>query len=113
MPKTDKNIEITRSFSQKVSMPDNQYQMRDFFMSAKAEVSEDEVEEKSKELNELCQREVEKSIQSYLDEAAAKQSERARQLGEEWQEKHNKETALNEERINLLRENEGNTSQNK
>ncbi len=68
------NIEIARSYAQKVSVPNNRFEMRDFFMSAKVEVDESEVEEKSKELYDLCRREVEKSIKEYLEEQAQPQS---------------------------------------
>jgi len=78
-------IEITRSFSQKVSLPDNQYQMRDFFCSAKTEVPEDEVADKSKELDKLCQREVEKSIEEYL-KAKEPKSPEAIEAIKQWEE---------------------------
>jgi hypothetical protein len=64
MPKT--KIEIARSYSQKVNL--GNYTTADFFMSAKSEVDESEVEKKSKELYDLCRREVEKSIEEYLEE---------------------------------------------
>jgi hypothetical protein len=54
MPKT--KIEIARSYSQKVNL--GNYTTADFFMSAKSEVDESEAEEKSKELYDLCRREV-------------------------------------------------------
>jgi len=65
-----KTIEITRSYSQKVKIGD--YLTADFFMSAKAEVAESEMAEKSKELNELCQKEVQESIEEYLDKMKVK-----------------------------------------
>jgi len=78
-------IEITRSFSQKVSLPENQYQMRDFFCSAKTEVPEDEVADKSKELDKLCQREVEKSIEEYLKAREPKSPEAVEAI-KQWEE---------------------------
>ena len=75
-----KNIEITRSFSQKLNT--GNYTTADFFCSAKAEVSEEMAETKSEELFNLCYREVMSSIKSYQDkggEAALKQWDEKKQ----------------------------------
>jgi len=61
---TQKNIEIARSYSEKIKIGD--YLTADFFMSAKAEVGEKEIEQRSQELYQLCVREVKKSIEEYL-----------------------------------------------
>lgn len=58
-------MEIVRSYSQKLNL--GNYTTCDFFCSAKAEVDEKEVAAKSKELNEFCLNEVEKSIKEYLE----------------------------------------------
>ncbi len=65
--KTQKIVEIARSFSQKVSNPKNQYENCDFFASFKAEVPEDEAIKKSEELFKLARKEVEKSIKKYQE----------------------------------------------
>lgn len=54
------NIEITRSFSQKKNL--GNYQTLDSFCSAKIECPIEEVEEKSKMLDEIVQREVNKTL---------------------------------------------------
>jgi hypothetical protein len=54
------NIEITRAFSQKKNL--GNYEMQDSFCSAKIECPIEEVEEKSKMLDEIVQREVNKSL---------------------------------------------------
>ena len=54
------NIEITRSFSQKKNL--GNYETLDSFCSAKIECDINEVEEKSKMLDEIVQREVNKTL---------------------------------------------------
>lgn len=54
------NIEITRAFSQKKNL--GNYEMQDSFCSAKIECDISEVEEKSKMLDEIVQREVNKTL---------------------------------------------------
>lgn len=54
------NIEITRAFSQKKNL--GNYQTQDSFCSAKIECDISEVEEKSKMLDEIVQREVNKTL---------------------------------------------------
>ena len=54
------NIEITRSFSQKKNL--GNYETLDSFCSAKIECDISEVEEKSKMLDEIVQREVNKTL---------------------------------------------------
>jgi hypothetical protein len=54
------NIEITRAFSQKKNL--GNYEMQDSFCSAKIECDISQVEEKSKMLDEIVQREVNKSL---------------------------------------------------
>jgi len=54
------NIEITRSFSQKKNL--GNYETQDSFCSAKIECDISEVEEKSKMLDEIVQREVNKTL---------------------------------------------------
>lgn len=56
-------IEVTRSFSQKVKI--GEYLTANFFAEAKALVPEEKAEEKSEELYAFCSKEVEKSIKSY------------------------------------------------
>ena len=50
----DKKIEITRSYSQKVKIGD--YLTADYFCSAKAEIGENEVAGKSKEIDEVVKK---------------------------------------------------------
>ena len=54
------NIEITRAFSQKKNL--GNYETQDSFCSAKIECDISEVEEKSKMLDEIVQREVNKTL---------------------------------------------------
>ena len=54
------NIEITRSFSQKKNL--GNYETLDSFCSAKIECDIKDVEEKSKMLDEIVQREVNKTL---------------------------------------------------
>jgi hypothetical protein len=54
------NIEITRAFSQKRNL--GNYETQDSFCSAKIECPIEEVEEKSKMLDEIVQREVNKTL---------------------------------------------------
>ena len=54
------NIEITRAFSQKRNL--GNYETMDSFCSAKIECPIEEVEEKSKMLDEIVQREVNKTL---------------------------------------------------
>jgi hypothetical protein len=54
------NIEITRAFSQKRNL--GNYETMDSFCSAKIECDINEVEEKSKMLDEIVQREVNKTL---------------------------------------------------
>ena len=54
------NIEITRAFSQKKNL--GNYETQDSFCSAKIECDISQVEEKSKMLDEIVQREVNKSL---------------------------------------------------
>lgn len=54
------NIEITRAFSQKKNL--GNYETMDSFCSAKIECDISQVEEKSKMLDEIVQREVNKSL---------------------------------------------------
>jgi len=54
------NIEITRAFSQKKNL--GNYETQDSFCSAKIECPIEEVEEKSKMLDEIVQREVNKTL---------------------------------------------------
>lgn len=54
------NIEITRAFSQKKNL--GNYETLDSFASAKIECDINEVEEKSKMLDEIVQREVNKTL---------------------------------------------------
>ena len=62
---TNKNIiEIARSYSFKKNLGD--YQMADFFCSAKMEVPEKEATKTSKKLFKFCQKEVKKSIEDFL-----------------------------------------------
>ncbi len=89
-------IEITRSYSQKVNI--GNYQTLDFFMSASAEVAEDEVLEKSQELNELCRNEVRKSIEEYLNKPKVNREELMVE-GEKFQKKYNKESVQEEIKV--------------
>ena len=91
----NKSIEITRSYSQKVSHPTNRFENSDFFCSAKAEVGEDEAIKKSAELFKICQSEVEKSIKEYQERPQVNVEE-LRKKGEEFQERYNKESELQE-----------------
>jgi len=54
------NIEITRAFSQKKNL--GNYETQDSFCSVKIECDISQVEEKSKMLDEIVQREVNKSL---------------------------------------------------
>ena len=81
------SIEIVRSYSQKLNL--GNYTTCDFFCSIKAEVDDKEVAAKSKELNELCLNEVEKSIKEYLE---PKQCDK--KVGEQWQENYNQATII-------------------
>lgn len=87
-------IEIARSFSRKVSLGD--YQMADFFTSAKMEVPEKEADATSQELFNFCQRETERSVKEYLDELREKKSAEAQRMGEIWKEKYQEECKANE-----------------
>jgi nucleoid-associated protein YejK len=60
------NIEISRSYSEKVNM--GNYQTFDSFCSAKCEVDEKEADQKSKELYEFCKEQVKKEIKEYREE---------------------------------------------
>lgn len=60
------NIEIVRSYSEKVNM--GNYQTFDSFCSAKCEVDEKEADQKSKELYEFCKEQVKKEIKEYREE---------------------------------------------
>ena len=86
-----KNIEIARSYSQKVKIGD--YLTADYFCSAKAKVAEEKAGEKSKELDELCQREVLKSIEGYLNKPKVNREELI-EKGEKWQKGYNEGSAL-------------------
>jgi len=81
------NIEIARSFSQKVDI--GNYQNVDFFASFKAEVSEEEAIKKSGELFEMAKSEVEKSIREYKSNASL---EKGLKNMEQWQNHYNKIT---------------------
>ena len=63
--KKEATIEICRSFSQKVSNPQNRYENMDFFASAKAEVGEADKEKVSEELYAFVKDEVSKSVYAY------------------------------------------------
>jgi len=78
-----KTIEITRSYSQKIKI--GEYLTADFFMSAKTEAAENEVEEKSKELDKLCQAEVKKSIEEYIEANKPKTPDQIAEV-EKWNE---------------------------
>jgi len=58
-----KLIEIARSFSFKLNLPN--YQNADFFCSQKAEVEEKEAEKTSEKLHSFCKREVIKSVNAF------------------------------------------------
>ena len=60
------NIEISRSYSEKVNM--GNYQTFDSFCSAKCEVDEKEADQKSKELYEFCKEQVKKEIKEHREE---------------------------------------------
>ena len=92
----DKKIEITRSYSQKVNI--GNYQTLDFFMSASAEVVEDEVAEKSQELNELCRNEVRKSIEEYLNKPKVNREELMAE-GEKFQKNYNQVSTQEEIKV--------------
>jgi len=62
-PKQPKMVEITRSFSFKLSLPN--YQNADFFCSQKKECFENEIEEVSEELYKFCRNQVIKSVNEY------------------------------------------------
>jgi len=64
MPKQEL-IEIARSFSQKVSNPNNRFENMDFFCSAKKEIPVEGSIEISEQLFAFCQDEVEKSVRNY------------------------------------------------
>lgn len=66
-PKTEKLVEIARSFSYKLSVP-GKYESRDFFCSQKIEVPENQAIEASEKLFEFCKDEVMKSVHNYLME---------------------------------------------
>ncbi|MDD5551282.1 MAG: hypothetical protein PHS34_08485 [Candidatus Omnitrophica bacterium] len=59
-------IEIARSYSQKLNL--GNYQVADFFCSAKCECEDNEAETKAKELYDFCKREVEKSIEDFKEQ---------------------------------------------
>lgn len=63
---TPKLVEIARSFSYKLSLPN--YQNADFFCSQKVEVPEDQAEKKSEELYLFCRGEVAKSVTLFKEE---------------------------------------------
>lgn len=60
------NIEISRSYSEKVNM--GNHQTFDSFCSAKCEVDEKEADQKSKELYEFCKEQVKKEIKEHREE---------------------------------------------
>lgn len=73
MPKKIKLVEIARSFSYKMALPN--YSNVDFFCSEKAEVPESEAEKKSEELYQFCRKEISKSVEAYKEELLAAKKE--------------------------------------
>jgi hypothetical protein len=71
--KEQKLVEVARSFSYKLNL--GNYQTADFFCSQKAEVLENEAEEKSKELFNFCKQEVGKSVEEYKRSVAPSKPE--------------------------------------
>ena len=63
--KEPKLIEIARSFSRKISNPNNKYENMDYFCSAKKEIPESQAEKVSEELFKFCEEEVMKSVGEY------------------------------------------------
>ena len=62
----EKLVEVVRSFSFKLSLPN--YQNADFFCSKKLECKESEAEKVSAELHSFCQEEVEFSVNAYKED---------------------------------------------
>ena len=89
------NIEICRSFSQKLDI--GNYQNVDFFASFKAEVPEEEAIKKSEELYELAKAEVEKSLRKYQQKATL---DKGIKKMEQWQDHYN---SVSKKEDNILR----------
>ena len=82
--KKEKIIEVCRSFSYKMSLPN--YENRDFFASFKQEATESEAVEVSEKLLKLAQDEVEKSVNNYkLENTPLKELTKEEKQSAEWQ----------------------------
>ena len=64
----EKLVTITRSYSRKISNPNNRYENSDYFCSKGEECYESEASQKSAEAHEFCKSEVESSINAYKEE---------------------------------------------
>ena len=92
--KTPQLIEIARSFSRKINL--GNYEVADFFTSAKMEVPEKEADATSQELFNFCRKETERSANEYLDELREKKSAEAQRIGEMWRERYVEECEATE-----------------
>ena len=78
-----KLIEIARSFSRKISNPNNKYENMDYFCSAKKEIPESQAEEVSEELFKFCEGEVMKSVGEYgMEHLPAEKTEKVEEKKE-------------------------------